>query len=280
LDHPNIELFNEDLSNSSAGRLQCVIKELTLDTESLEKAKLHGNKLLPIDEELWRAIYNPEESLSQLTQDSFSQLSQGISLPDDKVDNMGPKFSFQRNNKPEEDEENEGDAEDEEDDQEEEEEEEEEEDDEEEDEEGEESEEGRPANAFEERFRKAKAEERAAEKTAVNLDDESMDTSQGDSVYDDDSVVWFGSDGETLDHDVEVVKTSLSQMKKTRTKWTRVKYFMRDESFYNDTVGKTLVNATTKLMQETKLPKQSFNKWKDHKKYFIQGDFMFPILVS
>ena len=267
MDNPNIEIFNDEDSPNT--RLQLVIKEITLHEESLEKAKLQGNTLLPIDDEIWRAIYDPE-SMSQLTQDSFSQSTQGVYQPGSRKKdvNEGPIFIIQKHRE----------TDDEEDEDEDDEEEDEEDEDDEEDDEEDIKDNSRRAEAIEkaqedikDNFRKAKAIEKAAERNAVDLDDESRDTSQGNSEYSDASIVWRGDDDETLDHDVLAVETSLSQIAETRSKWRKTPYHQRDETFYKEAVKNELVTATTNLMEESNIPIKSFNQWKDHIAYFIGG---------
>jgi hypothetical protein len=102
------------------------------------------------------------------------------------------------------------------------------------------------------------------------LDDSTIESSQGESEYDDDSIVYEADDGADARYDTKTVYLSMEKMRRVKELWLRTPYEDRESDFYRTSI-KSFASSTNSLLMLELLPIHTYTEWEQLRAFVGQG---------
>ena len=102
------------------------------------------------------------------------------------------------------------------------------------------------------------------------LDDSIVESSQGESEYDDDSIVYEEDDGADARYDTKTVYLSMERLRRVQALWLKTPYEDRESNFYRTSI-KSFARSTGSLLELELLPNHTYAEWEQLRAFVSQG---------
>jgi len=111
------------------------------------------------------------------------------------------------------------------------------------------------------------------------LDDSTVESSQGYSEYDDDSIVYEEENGADARYDTKTVYLSMEKLRRIQTLWKRTPYEDRESDFYRASI-KSFASSTSSLLALELLPNHTYAEWEQLQSFVSNGLHQILFIVS
>ena len=106
------------------------------------------------------------------------------------------------------------------------------------------------------------------------LDDSTVESGQGESEYDDDSIVYEEKDGADARYDTKTVYLSMEKLRRIHTLWLKTPYEDRESDFYRTSI-KSFASSTSALLELELIPNHTYAEWEQLQAYVSEGSGQF-----